>query len=96
MMYGNYNAAGGFSSVHAFGGLLGIVFLIGLVFFVAWAIKTLKKEDLLKWSIFLVAVAAIGWILMTSLVGFQANKSPSSSISRPGMMWGSYDWNSKK
>jgi hypothetical protein len=70
MMYGYGAGYGGFAMMHAFGGTLGILFLIGLAFFVAWAIKTLKKEQLLRWSIFLIVAAIIGGILMAGLTRF--------------------------
>ena len=92
MMYGN----GGFALMHMGGGLLGLAFLTGLVFFWAWAIKTLKKDDLLKWAILLVTITLIGWIVAMSLGGFGQRWNNDNSFRRgPGMMWGSYDSDEK-
>ncbi|MBI5422102.1 hypothetical protein HZA44_03130 [Candidatus Peregrinibacteria bacterium] len=93
MMFGNFASTGSFGMMHAFGGFLGIAFLIGLVFFLAWAIMTLKKDQLLHWAILLVAIAAIGWIMGASLFGFRGY-GPSFQRG-PGMMWGSYDYDNR-
>ena len=61
-MYGN----GGFALMHMGGGLLGLASLFGIAFLFTWAIKTLKKDELLKWGVLLVAVAIIGGILMAT------------------------------
>jgi hypothetical protein len=95
MMNGYGSWGGSFALMHFFGGLLGICFLVGIVFFLAWAIKTLKKDQLLHWSILLVAVAAIGCILAVSLGGWGQWKSGSGFRGGPGMMWGSYDSDGK-
>lgn len=97
MMYGYGSWGGNFALMHTFGGLLGLAFLIGLIFFVAWGVKTLKKDQLLHWGILLVAIAAIGWILMASLGGFWLNRSSNSAGYRfgPGMMWGSYGYDNR-
>ena len=91
MMYGNT----GFALWHMSVGLLGLAFLTGLVFFFAWVIKTIKKDDLLKWAILLMAVALIGWILMMSLSGFGRWNTASGYRMGPGMMWDSYDFRSR-
>lgn len=99
MMYGYGSWGGSFALMHFFGGLLGIGFLVGIVFFLAWAIKTLKKDQLLHWAIFLVAVAAIGWILIASLGGpWIRNSSAGTNANTrfgPGMMWGWYQNNNQ-
>jgi hypothetical protein len=99
MMCGTGSWGGGFALMHFFGGLLGIGFLVGIVFFLAWAIKTLKKDQLLHWAIFLVAAAAIGWILIASLgkymLGNSNLKNGAVNRSAPGMMWRSYDTNQR-
>jgi hypothetical protein len=94
-MMNNVGSWGGGSAwIHVFGGILGISFLVGLIFFVAWAIKTIKREQLLHWAVFLVAVSVIGWILMASLIGFSLRNQGFGNNSiqgrGAGMMWGSY------
>jgi len=91
MMYGN----GGFILWHMGGGLLGLAFLTGLVFLFAWAIKTLKKDDLLKWAVLLLAIPLIGWILAMAFAGFGQYDRGESFRRGPGMMWGSYESNRK-
>ncbi len=95
MMYGYGSGMGHFAWLHMFGGLLGLAFLFGIAFFLAWAIKTLKKDDLLKWGILLVVISMIGWILMASLGGFWSKNSFGHSCDKakfgPGMMWGAFD-----
>jgi 4-amino-4-deoxy-L-arabinose transferase-like glycosyltransferase len=99
MMVGYGSSVGGSALMHFFSGLLGLAFLIGLVFFLAWAIKTLKKDQLLHWAILLVAVAAIGWILIASFGKYMTgnNFSKNGALNRggPGMMWGSYNSNGR-
>jgi len=80
---------------HMGGGLLALAFLAGLVFLFAWAIKTLKKEQLLHWAILLLVVPLIGWILAMSLGGFGKWNQDSGFRRGPGMMWGSYDYSNK-
>jgi hypothetical protein len=89
MMYGN----GSSILMHFGGGLLGIAFLTGLVFLCAWAIKHLKKNDLLKWAVLLLAIPMIGWVLAMAFGGFgQGQYDQNEGFQRGrGMMWGSHD-----
>ena len=91
MMLGNASWGGSFALWHMGGGLLCLAFLTGLVFFWAWAIKTLKKEDLLKWAVLLVSITLIGWILAMSLGGW-SRWGGKGFRGGPGMMWGSYGY----
>lgn len=91
MMYGN----GGFVLWHMGGGLLGLAFLTGLVFLLAWAVKHLKKDDLLKWAVLLLALPLIGWILAMAFGGFGQWNGDGNFRRGPGMMWGSYDYDNK-
>jgi len=81
------NSTWGFALWHMGCGLLGLAFLAGLVFFFVWAIKTLKKNTLLKWAIILLVIPAIGWILAVSLVGQTDWKNGDGFRMGPGMMW---------
>jgi hypothetical protein len=74
MMFNNFSSFGGFAMWHGLTGLFCLSFLIGIIFIIAWAIKTLKKEQLLKWSISLIFIGIIGWFLIMSLGGFGSSK----------------------
>jgi hypothetical protein len=69
MMFGN-NFSGSFALWNGLSGLLSLAFLIGLIFFVAWAIKNFKKDQLFNWGITLLIIGVIGWLLTASVGGF--------------------------
>lgn len=96
MMYGYGSGFGVFGLMHFFGSALAIALLVGLIFLVAWAVKTLKKDELLRWSVLLMVAAVVGWILMISLGGYWMkgyNRYDDSGLRvGPGMMWGAYDF----
>lgn len=50
------------------GKLFGLVFFLGLIFFVVWALRTLDKKQLKKYAIWFLAVGLVGSLLF-SFVG---------------------------
>ena len=69
MMY-NFAAMGGFGLWHSLGWLVCLAFITGLVFFGAWAIKYLKKEELKQWAMWLLVVGIVGGLLLSLGGGF--------------------------
>jgi peroxiredoxin family protein len=61
---------GGFALGFAFHKLFALAFFIGLLFFVFWALRALKKDQLRNWSVALLAVGLIGLLLSASFGGF--------------------------
>lgn len=66
MMWSNSNWLQIGLSVHLF---FMTVFLVGVIFFVAWAIRALSKEQLKNWAIWALAIGFIG-LLVTMMLGF--------------------------
>ncbi|MBW2977960.1 hypothetical protein KY331_03890 [Candidatus Woesearchaeota archaeon] len=50
--------------------LFALAFLLGLIFFVVWALRNLKKNQLKKLSITLLVIGIVGCLLITALGGF--------------------------
>ena len=50
-----------------------LVFLVGIILFIVWAVKTLDKKQLKKWVISLLIVGALG-MLISSFFGFKSWK----------------------
>ena len=49
--------------------LLALAFLLGLLFFIVWALRTLKKDQLKKWALALLVVGLVGCVLTVSFGG---------------------------
>jgi len=89
-MFNNFSSFGGFAMWHGLIGLFCLAFLVGFILIMAWAIKTLKKEQLLKWSISLIIISILGWFISMSFGGF----GPSMFSGRYGYgMMNSDIWN---
>ena len=70
MMYNNFSSFNGFGSLwYGFHGLICLLFLTGVILLIIWATKNLKKDQLLKWSIGLIVIAGLGWLLGISFGG---------------------------
>ena len=54
--------------------LFALTFLVGLLFFVVWTIKNLKKNDLIKLAVSLIAIGVLGSILVMTFGGFKSYK----------------------
>ena len=60
--------------------LLALAFLLGLIFFIAWAIKNLTKDKLKKWAITLLVIGIVGCLLTTLFGGFGHWKFKSAKL----------------
>ena len=49
--------------------LFALAFLLGLIFFIVWAIKNLKKDDLIKLAVSLIVIGILGGILAMAFGG---------------------------
>ncbi len=49
--------------------LFALSFLLGLIFFVVWTIKNLKKDDLIKLAVSLIAIGILGSVLAMAFGG---------------------------
>ena len=68
-MYGNFSSFGGYSLIFGLHKLFALAILLGLIFFVAWALKNLKKNELKKLAITLLAIGIAGCFLLTAIFG---------------------------
>ena len=91
-MSANFSSFGGFSFLYGLHSLFCLAFLIGLIFFIAWALKNLKKEQLLNWSIALLIIGVLGWLLTISFGGYGMHGRYTKSSFGYGMM-NSSTWN---
>lgn len=91
MMSGNFSTLGSFSFLYGFHKLFALAFFLGLIFFIAWALKNLKKDQLKNWAITLLIIGIVGWLLTVSFgsLGFSrygALKGFGLGTMGPGMM----------
>lgn len=70
MMYNNLSNFGSLSFTFGLTKLFSLAFIIGLIFLVAWALKNLKKDQLLNWGIVLLVIGILGWFLAGSYGGY--------------------------
>lgn len=70
MMSGNFSSFGNFSFLYGFHKLFAIAILLGLILFITWAIKSLKKDQLKNWSVTLLIIGILGWLLTSSFGGY--------------------------
>jgi hypothetical protein len=69
--------------------LFSLAFIIGLIFLIVWALKNLKKDQLLNWGIVLLVVGILGWFLAGSYGGYgMHSKFGSFNKAGTGMMMG--------
>lgn len=69
-MSGNFSSFGNFSFLYGFHKLFAIAVLLGLILFIAWALKNLKKDQLKSWSVTLLIIGILGWLLTSSFGGY--------------------------
>ena len=87
------NSASSFKGVFLIMGLYRLAmlaFVIGLIFFIAWAIKNLKKDKLLKLSIVLMVVGVLACLLTMSFGGgyhYKYSKGLKSGIMMKSDKW---------
>ena len=58
-----------------------LAFVLGIILFLVWAIRTLKKKDLRKWVVGLIVAGILGMIVSALIVG-------SSGMWEKDGMWG--------
>ncbi len=63
-------SSAGFIVVKSISALSAIAFVVGLILFIAWASKNLKKDKLLKLSVYLLIVGFIVCILAKAFGGY--------------------------
>ncbi|MCK5603091.1 hypothetical protein KAR91_14505 [Candidatus Pacearchaeota archaeon] len=89
MMYGNFSTGSGFGGLwYGLHGLVCLAFLIGLILVLVWAIKTLKKDQLLSWGAGLLIAATLLWLLgmASGGLGFRSHMySRGYNYGTPGM-----------
>lgn len=52
-----------------FAPIFSIIFILGVILFLVWAIHNLKKDELQKWAIGLLAVGILGMIASSLFIG---------------------------
>ncbi len=54
--------------------LFALAFLLGLLFFIVWALRNLKKNDLKKWAVTLLVIGILGCLTTMLFGGFKGYK----------------------
>lgn len=70
MMNNTFSSFGSSTFLFGFHKLFALAFLLGLIFFIYWAIKNLKKDELKNWAITLLIIGLAGLLLTASFGGF--------------------------
>lgn len=70
MMNNTFSNFGSSAFLFGFHKLFALAFLIGLIFFITWALKNLKKDELKNWAITLLIIGIVGLLLTVSFGGF--------------------------
>lgn len=65
--------------------LFALSFLLGLIFFVVWALRSLKKDQLKKLSIILLAIGIVGCLLIMAFGGFGLKAKKGFGKFHPGI-----------
>lgn len=63
-------SSGGFLIAIVLHKLFALAFLLGLLFFIFWALRNLKKDQLKKWAVKLMVIGLLGGLLAGALGGF--------------------------
>ena len=85
MFSDNFSSMGGYALGYGFHKLFAIAFVVGLILFVAWALKNLKKDQLKNWAVWLLVIGTLGLLLTSSFGTFGYGHSYSKG-GRFGMM----------
>lgn len=63
-------SSGGFLIAMVLHKLFAIAFLVGLLFFILWGLRNLKKDQLKKWAVKLMVIGLLGGLLAGAFSGF--------------------------
>ncbi len=91
-MMNNFNSFGTLSIWHYSHMLFCLLFLVGLVLLIVWLAKNLKKEDLRKTVIWLLALGALG-ALVTAPLGMWGSGASVRGWGGHGYMMGGFSGN---
>jgi len=64
--------------------IFGLTLLVGVVLFILWAIKSLSKDDLKRWALWLLVIGLLGLLFTSSWFGRYPNMNDGIQI--PGEM----------
>ena len=69
-MMDTFSSFGGYAFLYGFHKLFVLAFLLGLLFFIVWALRNLKKDQLKKWAVTLLVIGILGCLLTMFFGGF--------------------------
>ena len=69
-MMDTFSSFGGHAFLYGFHKLFILAFLLGLLFFIVWALRNLKKDRLKKWAVTLLVIGILGCLLTMFFGGF--------------------------
>ena len=84
-MMDKFSSFGGYAFLYGFHKLFILAFLLGLLFFIVWALRNLKKDQLKKWAVTLLVIGILGCLLTTLFGDFGYKGKLGLGKMHPGM-----------
>lgn len=93
-------SSGGFLFAMVLHKLFALAFMLGLLFFIFWALRNLKKNELKKWAVKLMVIGLLGVLVASAFGGFGHRGSKWGKHSMGGKYGSDYSydgmWKCKK